>query len=54
MANVGRVILDADLFGLAIDGDVSIETAVVIDTGSRAIQCGQDQLMEVSFLLSFL
>src|SRR6266404_7910251 len=35
MANVGGVVLDADLFGLAIDLDMGIETAVVIGAGFK-------------------
>jgi hypothetical protein len=35
MANVGRVILDANLFALAIDRDMGIEAAVVIDAGFK-------------------
>src|SRR6266480_1704615 len=31
MTNIGGIVLDADLFGLAIDLDMGIETAVVID-----------------------
>ena len=35
MANVRSVVLDADLFGLPIDLDMRIETAVVIDAGFK-------------------
>ena len=33
VANVGGVVLNADLFGLTVDLDMGIETAVVINTG---------------------
>ncbi len=35
LANVGRVILDTDLFGLTIDGEMGIEATVVIDAGFK-------------------
>src|SRR5205807_3402465 len=35
LANVGRVILDTDLFALAIDREMGIETAIVIDASFK-------------------